>query len=533
MIRGSTRMIDPRSKIIPLHYGIHNRFDVEVIDTVTGKTKLRAQGQNVICNNLWIKLFSPNSYFNAIHYGTGTGVPSASDTSLFTFLGSRTIIDGGDVISWPVEGEVYSLKRSIQLNESTAVDSNISEVGIAYGSEANTLCTHALLKDMNGNPISIHKTSTDIINIYATVFIHINKYGYNGVYILPESYVYKDRTKNYAGGFLGYLAGACSYNNPPNAVSSRPLYGCDLGMGGGCKDRMNEWLSITNTFDVANKKITSVSQRAAVDKYNQAGSLSLRFCTPWYSYVYGGYSPTVIQNPSIVCIVGEGWYPGTTISGESIGTGDGAKTDFSTSFPFVSNAKIYVNGVEDSSVTVSPGLCANNINPYPNYSPKAIIGARMMAIQPYSTVDHVIPSAGYYSGSAAGYDLAGNGTSYFYNPCYSDGLYSFYLCMGSIYCSDDLATWTLVGNVATTSASVTVSEEHQHKKFWKYVGLATDSYVRAWALPPTFTGNNIHFSTPPATGAVITADYFTKTIAKDQNHVFDVTLEMTFGEFTV
>ena len=29
---------------------------------------------------------------------------------------------------------------------------------------------HAMLKDMNGNQISIEKTDTDIINIYATVY---------------------------------------------------------------------------------------------------------------------------------------------------------------------------------------------------------------------------------------------------------------------------------------------------------------------------------------------------------------------------
>jgi hypothetical protein len=43
---------------------------------------------------------------------------------------------------------------------------------------------------------------------------------------------------------------------------------------------------------------------------------------------------------------------------------------------------------------------------------------------------------------------------------------------------------------------------------------------------------NIHFSVPPAEGAVITADYFTKTIAKDENHVFDMTVTIQPGEYT-
>ena len=36
------------------------------------------------------------------------------------------------------------------------------------------LCTHALIKDMNGNPVVITKTDTDIITIYATVYLLLN-----------------------------------------------------------------------------------------------------------------------------------------------------------------------------------------------------------------------------------------------------------------------------------------------------------------------------------------------------------------------
>jgi hypothetical protein len=43
---------------------------------------------------------------------------------------------------------------------------------------------------------------------------------------------------------------------------------------------------------------------------------------------------------------------------------------------------------------------------------------------------------------------------------------------------------------------------------------------------------NIHFSTPPDVGAVITVDYVTPWVAKDTNHVFDFTLELQFGEYT-
>ena len=68
-----------------------------------------------------------------------------------------------------------SLKRKIQLGTSTANGSTLTEVGVAYGASSSNLATHAMLKDMNGNPISIPKTDTDIINVYATVYAHWNQ----------------------------------------------------------------------------------------------------------------------------------------------------------------------------------------------------------------------------------------------------------------------------------------------------------------------------------------------------------------------
>ena len=39
--------------------GIHNRFDIEVVNIKTGQIRQRAVGYNVICNQLWTKLLTP------------------------------------------------------------------------------------------------------------------------------------------------------------------------------------------------------------------------------------------------------------------------------------------------------------------------------------------------------------------------------------------------------------------------------------------------------------------------------------------
>ena len=58
-----------------------------------------------------------------------------------------------------------------------------------------------------------------------------------------------------------------------------------------------------------------------------------------------------------------------------------------------------------------------------------------------------------------------------------------------------------------------------------------DGYLFAVHSTETRT-TNIHFATPPAAGAVITADYHTPCIAKDENHVFDCSVTIQIGEYT-
>ena len=91
MVRGHTRTLEHRLPEIKANMdcSIHNRFDIEVVDSITGEVKQTAQAENVILNQLWTRLLSPNAYFNYIFIGTGNGTPSAPDTALFTHLGYK------------------------------------------------------------------------------------------------------------------------------------------------------------------------------------------------------------------------------------------------------------------------------------------------------------------------------------------------------------------------------------------------------------------------------------------------------------
>jgi len=151
--------------------GLHNRFDIEVRDAITGELKNQATAYNIVLDALWTRLLARSAFMSAIHIGTGTGTLSPTRTSLFTFLVAKSVT---------LDGTGFGLSNmyrrvKIQLGPAEYVGSVITEVGVAYGTSSGNLCTHAMLTDSEGNPITIEKTSTDVVIIYATVFFTVSE----------------------------------------------------------------------------------------------------------------------------------------------------------------------------------------------------------------------------------------------------------------------------------------------------------------------------------------------------------------------
>ena len=519
-IRGMTRPLPIKASIIPavippevitldanFNASIHNRFDIEVIDVQTGKIKQRAQAENVICSQLWTRLFAPNAYFNYIHYGTGSGTPASTDTSLFTFLGYGTPSTSDDVTSLDRANCVFSFRRKIRLSETTAVGATLTEVGIGYEMPASTLCTHAMLKDANGNQISIAKTNTDIVNIYATVYVHWSNTLYSGSILFQPSI-----------SFMMYLCGLCgissSYFPPKHAQLSKNRSLVYAGTNGNITAIAN----LSSSYDLANKKISQTMPRLGVDYGNRAGG---SFYLLLANYLYRDS----VRDPTFALKAGSGWFPGSDITGEAIGTGDGATVDFATAFDCPSNAIVYVDGVQATGVAIDNApLSYSNME----YYLEEII------------VDNGITYPTISDGNLSGYGLYGQRTpatpsfnySIFYNPYYSAGIKSYIAPFSSttVEVSDDLVTWTAIS--ANSSGTKTVPEAYRNYKYWRVTSIS-DGYDYVHTMTAnTLTGKNIHFTTPPASGAVITADYHTPTIAKDSNHVFDLTVTIQLGEYS-
>lgn len=501
MIRGTKRELDkqPSAVNVDFNASIHNRFDIEVVDAKTGEVKQRAQAFNVICDNLWTQLLQGNRYFLYIHYGNGTGVPSTNDTKLFGFLGYGALHDAEK--KWTVKADGAHVTGSIKLDETVAVGETLTEVGIATSTSATSLCTHAMLQDMNGNQVSILKTETDIINIYATVFLHWRNDS-ETVFISPSYKIDSDYGTT-PTGMIGWLLGD-SRGDGGGGLPNRAAFsetGSYDGTGAAVYDA-------TKTYSLADKTITFKYPILDATKGNTSQILAV---------IIGAHGVTTTVDyltlPGIVMLVGGDKIPAYTVEAEAIGTGDGVTTDFKTAFSNLDSATIYVDGVAQSGVTIDREV------PF-------VTGRARAGIYPGIYNDGLWALS--TTGVGATYMKKDNTAHYPKGGCAYN---SFYATCGiltvnkNVLASNDLLTWTPV-------AAGTVPDAMRNYKYWKLETESSSSYQAFVVTRTKSDDNNIHFSTPPAAGAVITADYVTKTIPKDSNHVYDLEVTIGFGEYT-
>lgn len=492
MIRGVTKPINKE-----LNVNIHNRFDIEVIDSVTGKVKQRAQAFNVICNHFWDYIgLSSSSYSEkyacgSIAYGGGKGTPLPSDTALFSQVGSVSTSlykSGVDRI----KGVAYYTVKGTLL-ETVAVGKTLTEVGFLNYDYPYSLTTHAMLQDMNGNPLSITKTATDIINIYATVYVHWKPGGYNGA----------------------HFVGALDTNSILNSFVGRRYYdsdNCSMYSKGGGEPVLSLDSSIYLANDPSTKTLTITMPRLSAANGN-GGGFGWVGCGGRYadSHYNGLAYPNFFVNV-------QGSYP---VKGETVGTGDGQTTEFSTVFDLPSDATVYVNGeAQTSGVTVKTEPLS--LSPFKYLVQIAgLTGEGELVLAPK---DHY---------------LSYNKTCYFYNPLHELGLASYGSSDSSTWTraafsfSDDMVNWS----PKYSSASGTIPSTYRNSKYIRVSGetsgrdYAFDSSVYL-KFPSTITGKNIVFDEPPAVGSVITIDYITPMVPKDSNHVYDFKVVFHYGEYS-
>lgn len=512
MIRGQKRTIKTPDTL-NVQASIHNRFDIEVVDAATGKVKQTAQALNVICDGLWTRLFAPAAYFSYIFYGGGTGTPSSSDTSLFSHIGYAAVANMTYGMDYSTG--VYYRKGSIQLSAATAAGKTISEVGIGYGTSSSNLCTHAMLKDMNGNPISIEKTDTDVINIYATIFVHFERLGYdNNTIFLVEG---EGQTAYGSMDLFTWFSGA--YSNRPTLACWVPgdsMYYKQY-RGDVLAPRDGAQVPISYSSDVSAKRVTLTLGRleSSTGNYDQ-GLMHVCLGAPNSSNLY-------FYNASMLVFPGGASYPYSIVEGEAVATGDGVTQDFALDFAFPHDARVYVDGVETTDFTL-------------DYAPNSTNWVKYMkGIDPASREGELVvvtQRSDYMYGSGP------SGKTRFYNPMWEIGISHIGLSTmktsnTSIFASNDNVNWEKITPAdGSSTTTVYIPTEHIHKKFWRVETVSGNAASFSLYPPASFTGKCLHLATPPAEGAVITADYKCDCFAKDANHVLDMSVTIQFNEYT-
>ena len=175
---------------------LHNRFDIKVVDAVSGKIKQTAVGFNVITNYYFNSrltaspLSKTTDLFRYIAVGTGTGTPAVTDTALFTHLTRKAVTTLETVYEYPTSHTTKQIKlEATECNGSTITE--VALEGYYSGTWSTTyyIMSHAMLQDSEGNQIAIAKTDTDVVYITATFYATCTSSGFgtNGVYPTAES----------------------------------------------------------------------------------------------------------------------------------------------------------------------------------------------------------------------------------------------------------------------------------------------------------------------------------------------------------
>lgn len=284
---------------------LHNRFDIVVSNIETGEVVQKAQAENIVLDRMYTQLCNFNTYFTNIIFGTGTGTPTASRTTLFNRLNYKTAEEVEVVRSYPNSKWV----KKIRLESSEYNGSTITEVGIS--NETTNINTHAMITDSEGNPLSILKNSLMVVDIFATVFIEIP--------IVDSGLFYINN------GWRDYLTGGSS---PSNVIRVSTTQSDETDVLAGYTQ------TATRTVDVANKRVT-VSTRLEAGTFNKDIQ-----CVDW------------VGTGLRVKLPRTGIYEGTQRNNIQIGLGDGIKTIFPLPNLICENIVVTVDDITVSNWTV-------------------------------------------------------------------------------------------------------------------------------------------------------------------------------------
>lgn len=367
-MRGEKMKIELKGKI-------HNRFDIEVKDITTGEIVQKGQAENIILDQTWtvINANSNAAWAPNIAFGRGTGTLAATRTAMFDQIASSTGVEVEKVLNG--EGVACYRTTRLVLDPSSYVGETITEVGLSGGTAF--LRTHALIKDSEGNPLSLGpKTATQEITIYATVFFTYNSGGYDikpyinannsffniflGASLVSSHQFYAGSTSPTVNGMMLWVSSDGSATNQAvNTSPVTPYIACPFNVLDG---KIKKTTLTRVQTSQGNGKIKSIG-------LHQCGTTNLNFLR------------MVIPNTA---------FPGWEFDNRQIGVGTGSQIVFNLTWDEarLDKAKaVYVDGIEQTSgVTWASGSVTFDTAP----ADQAIITADYWVDYIPKDIDHVL-----------------------------------------------------------------------------------------------------------------------------------------------
>ncbi len=496
---------------------IHNKFDIRVLDAKSGEIKHEQTAYNIVLDKMYERLLDWMPFFQGIAFGTGSGVPATSDTTLFQYLGWKQMgqTDCG-TIKIVRHLPLVSRKRRITLHADAYVGQTITEIGVAYSSSTSTsgdgnttyggIVTHAMLSQ------PILKTELDVIQIDATVYLNFGSY-------LMSAYddrVYWGPNGDLIDYFMGNTFPTCKFYASKERFFDNIVNGSSLGATATVS--RTEWVK-----DSLNKKLTTPVRRFDISDANGA-IRGIGFGSAGNKGIFGSVFPI----PDV--------FEGYSIEGDSLGTGDGTQTGFDFTWNDVKQTgiEIFVNGAKQTSgFTLEPNRISSSFvkksafAALPStgrscvFSPDGTYLAVAHDNSPYITVykrdgDSFTKLSGIGALPGIGYGCA-------FSP---DGTYLAVGHSGSpcitVYKrdSDSFTKLSALAALPSDGRSCAFSPDGTYLAVAHYGSPCITVYQKDIHEP--LQEYNVVFDDPPAAGAVITANYEVPYIPKDSNHILDL-----------
>lgn len=512
---------------------VHNHFDIELIDSETGKVKQRCTAYNKVLNNLYNKWSTVagiyTNYFSQIFVTSNTTPMSDDDTTVPSPRWSMS----SNLTNGTYDGTTQSLVKT-GTNTFPETLANADLTAVALSQEYTNTFTYAQFTDSEGNPIVITKTSVDRLTITVTVYITLNyDYAHMPVQLLPYSYYYATQyiTQN------GDLSKLC------------PALLTHMGINWSRYNSYAYLSTISNFIGIASDDnpgpsyLGYISSSASYSRFTTSQVLSTS-CNANITYQIKGivmFMFSINQSSSwqswgrpteFISLPNHAIYPPKQITLNA--TGDGTTVDFNLGVPHLmtTNVEVSIDGV---------------LQPSSSY---IFNGKDYTFYQAWESGDSLYMTK---------VDTPNTASSYVYLtplPClsksestyYRNFYYDFkapitvsklqgranYSKNDQVWYSNDNENWTQITQWVSSSSSLTLDPPIQ-ARYWKILNAGSNNAgdIRGSGEVSTAFGDpkpQLHFNTAPPADSVITVKAYTEYPIKNSNWIIEpMTVDYTIS----